>query len=191
MGSEIRNAGANPLQTEPRSEGVPGEEGTTFDKNSYCDFNANAALAVAGKDILLGVWSADGTKILAVGGQQSLTINRSADTVEITSKDTEGGWKSYIAGMKEWSIETEGIYVKNDESHKILSKAFDEGTPVCVKVYNNKEKKGMFGGLAVVTDYPLEAPHDDSTTYSMTLSGMGKLVDLSVNPVPEEKLPGK
>ena len=48
----------------------------------YCDFNASAAKAVAGKDILLAVWNADATKLLAVAGQQTLTINRSADEIE-------------------------------------------------------------------------------------------------------------
>lgn len=162
-----------------------------FDKNAYCDFTATAAKAMAGKDLLLAIWNEDGTQILAVGGQQSLTINRSADTVEITSKDTQGGWKSYIAGMKEWSIDTEGIYVKDDESHKILSKAFDAGDPVCIKVYDNKQKKGMFGGLAVITDYPIEAPYDDSVTYSMTFSGMGKLVDLTVTVPETDTIPGE
>lgn len=161
-----------------------------YDGGAYCDFSANAVKAMAGKDMLLGIWNADGTAILAVGGQQSLTINRSADTVEITSKDTDGGWKSYIAGTKEWSIDTDGIFVKDDESHKILSAAFDAGDPVCIKVYDNKAKKGMFGGLAIVTDYPIEAPYDDSVTYSMTFTGMGKLVDLSVEKPTTDTLPG-
>lgn len=165
-------------------------EPTGYDGGAYCDFSANAVKAMAGKDMLLGIWNADGTKILAVGGQQSLTINRSADTVEITSKDTDGGWKSYIAGTKEWSIDTDGIFVKDDESHKILSAAFDAGDPVCIKVYDNKAKKGMFGGLAIVTDYPIEAPYDDSVTYSMTFTGMGKLVDLSVEKPATDTLPG-
>lgn len=155
-----------------------------WDDEAYCDFSSGAAKATAGKDLLLAVWNDDGTKILAIGGQQSLTINRSADSVEVTSKDTEGGWKAFITGMKEWGIDTDGIYVADDESHKILSKAFDSGEPVCIKVYNNKTKKGMFGGLAAITDYPIEAPYDDSVTYSLTFSGMGKLVDLTVE-VPE------
>ena len=98
-----------------------------YDDNAYCDFSSNAAKAMAGKDLLLAIWNADGTEILAVGGQKSLTINRSADTIEITSKDTDGGWKSYIAGMKEWSIDSDGIYVKDDESHAVLSAAFEAG----------------------------------------------------------------
>lgn len=160
------------------------------DGGAYCDFSSTSAKAIAGKDIVLAVWSNDGAKLLAISGQQGLTINRSADSIEITSKDTEGGWKSKIAGMKEWSIDNDGLYVPNDESHTALSTAFEDGDPVCIKVYNNKDKKGMFGGLAVVTDYPIEAPFDDAATYSLTLEGMGALVDLIANPPTEDTAPG-
>ena len=159
------------------------------DNNAYCDFSSTAAKALAGKDILLAIWNATGDKLLAISGQQGLTINRSADSIEITSKDTEGGWKSKIAGMKEWSIDNDGLYVPNDESHAILSQAFENGDPVCLKVVNGKTKKGMFGGLAVITDYPLEAPHDDAVTYSLTFEGMGRLVDLLLSPVSPDTMP--
>lgn len=160
-----------------------------FDSNNYCDFTSTAAKAVAGKDILLCIWNMEGTELLAISGQQGLTINRSADSIEITSKDTQGGWKSYLTGMKEWSIDNDGLYVPSDQSHKILSQAFENGDPVCVKVVDGKRKVGMFGGLAVVTDYPIEAPHDDAVTYSITLSGMGALIDLSVDPATPDEMP--
>ena len=160
-----------------------------YDNNNYCDFSSSAAKAVAGKDILLAIWNMDGTKLLAISGQQGLTINRSADSIEITSKDTAGGWKSKIAGMKEWSIDNDGLYVPNDESHTILSQAFDNSDPVCIKIINGKTKVGMFGGLAVITDYPLEAPYDDAMTYSLTLEGMGALVDLLSEPVDPDTMP--
>lgn len=160
-----------------------------WDGEAYCDFSSSAARAIAGKDVLLAVWNKDGTSILAVAGQRGLTINRSADTIEVTTKDTAGGWKASIAGMKEWSIDTDGLYVKDDASHNVLSEAFENSDPVCIKVYDAKRKVGLFGGLAAVTDYPLEAPYDDSMTYSITLSGMGALVDLTRNPVQNETLP--
>lgn len=162
-----------------------------YDNNAYCDFSSSAAKAMAGANILLAVYDEDGTNLLAISGQQGLTINRSADSIEITSKDTEGGWKAKIAGMKEWSIDNDGIYVPNDESHTILSKAFDNGDPVCLKVIDKKNKKGMFGGLAVITDYPIEAPYDDSMTYSITFEGMGILVDLLNEPVSPDTMPNE
>lgn len=160
-----------------------------FDDGAYCDFTATSAKAVAGKDILLAIYNSDGSKLLAISGQQGLTINRSADSIEITSKDTAGGWKSKIAGMKEWSIDNDGLYVPGDESHSLLSAAFDNGDPVCLKVVNGKTKKGMFGGLAVITDYPLEAPYDDAMTYSLSLEGMGALYDLLTNTPTTDTMP--
>lgn len=150
-----------------------------FDNNVYCDFTSSATKAVAGKDILLCVFDESGTKLLAISGQQGLTINRSADSSEVTSKDTLGGWKAKISGMKEWSIDNDGLYVADSESHKTLGAAFESGDFVCLKVVNNKTKNAMFGGLAVITDYSLEAPHDDSMTYSASFEGSGPLVDLS------------
>ena len=160
-----------------------------YDNNAYCDFTSSAAKAVAGKNILLAIYNADGSKLLAISGQQGLTINRSADSIEITSKDTAGGWKSKIAGMKEWSIDNDGLYVPGDESHDLLSQAFENRDPICLKIINGKTKKGMFGGLAVITDYPLEAPYDDAMTYSLSLEGMGGLYDLARDPVTPDTMP--
>ena len=113
-----------------------------YDNNAYCDFTSTAAKAIAGKDILLCVYNETGDDLLAISGQQGLTINRSADSIEITSKDTQGGWKSKIAGMKEWSIDNDGIYALGDESHTVLSKAFENSDPVCIKVIDSKRKRG-------------------------------------------------
>lgn len=150
-----------------------------FENSLYCDFTAGAAQAVAGKDILLAVFDPTGVKLHAIAGQQGLTINRSKDSIEISSKDTVGGWKSKIGGMREWSMDNDGLYVSNHESHKALGKYFEGDEPVCLKVLDQKNKKALFGGLAIISDYSLEAPYDDAMTYSIKLDGSGALVDLT------------
>lgn len=151
-----------------------------FENHLYCDFDSSTTKAVAGKDIILAVFDSTGANLLAISGQKGLTINRSADSIEVTSKDTQGGWKSKIAGMKEWSVDNDGFYVPSHASHKALGTAFQNSDPVCIKIVNGKTKKSMFGGLAYVTDYSLEAPYDDGMTYSITLDGNGALVDFSL-----------
>ena len=146
---------------------------------SFAQFSQTATNAVAGKDILLAIYSADGTQVLAVCGQQGLTLNRSADSIEVTSKDTAGGWKAKLAGMKEWSIDTDGLYVLSDAAHRQLSAAFLNSTIVACKIFNAKTSTDLFGGFAAVTDYSLEAPFDDTMTFSITLEGAGPLVDLT------------
>lgn len=140
--------------------------------------------AIAGKDILLSVWNSTGSKLIAVAGQQGLTINRDKDTIEVTSKDSQG-WKQNIVGFKEWSIDNDGVYVRDHDSHKLMKEAFDGDDPVLIKVTNQKAKTDLFGGLALVTSYPIEAPYDDAVTYTVTLTGTGALVDLEDVPVPE------
>lgn len=154
-------------------------EVTGFEDQLYCDFSGSVAKAVAGKNILLAIFNSTGDKLLAIAGQQGLTINRSKDSIEITSKDTKGGWKSKIGGMKEWSIDNDGLYVRSDESHTELGKYFDGDDPVCIKVIDMQLKKGLFGGLCIVSDYSFEAPYDDAMTYSIKLDGMGALADLN------------
>lgn len=150
----------------------------TFDENVYCNFDSVAAQATAGKDVLLAIFNETGERLLAVAGQQGLSIKRSADSIDVSSKDTKGGWKSSITGMKEWSIDLNGVYVPTADSHKALGKAFNDTKPICIKIVNNKTKKGLYGGLATITSYDVEMPFDNAATYSLSLKGLGALVDL-------------
>lgn len=169
-------------------------DGTAYDKGAYCDFDT-AASVLAGKDILLAVWNSDGSKMLAISGQQNLTINRSAETIEINSKIVEGqdansaGWKDSLVGLREWSIDLDSLWVPTSDSHKALATAFDNGSPVCVKVYNAKTNKGIFAGLAIITDFPVEAPYDDSVTTSISLQGKGRLLDLTIHTIDTDTIP--
>ncbi|EOR25018.1 antigen A [Niallia nealsonii AAU1] len=143
----------------------------------YTELTGNLNKAIAGKDILLSIWDTTGSTLLAVAGQQGLTINRDKDTIEVTSKDSEG-WKQFLVGFKEWSIDNDGVYVRDHASHKKLKDLFDGDDPFLIKVTNQKAKTDMFGGLALLTSYPIEAPYDDAVTYTISLQGTGPLVDL-------------
>ncbi len=167
---------------------------TAYDGGAYCDFDT-AASVLAGKDILLAVWNSDGSKMLAISGQQSLTINRSAETIEINSKIVEGqdadssGWKDSVMGLKEWSIDLDSLWVPNSDSHKALATAFDNGNPICVKVYNRKTSKGIFAGLGVITEYNCEFPEDDGATASISIQGKGRLLDLTIHKIDTDTMP--
>ncbi|CAG9621093.1 phage major tail protein, TP901-1 family [Sutcliffiella rhizosphaerae] len=150
----------------------------------YQNLSSNLNKAIAGKDIVLSIWSTDGNSLLAVAGQQGLTINRDKDTFEVTSKDSNG-WKEFLGGFKEWSIDNDGIYVRSHDSHKLLKKIFEGDDPVLIKVTNQKTETDMFGGLAILQSYPIEAPYDDAVTYTASLQGTGALVDLEDNSQPD------
>lgn len=129
---------------------------------------------VKGIDFLVHVNT--GTDILPVytkvGGQRGATLNRSAETLETTSKDS-AGFKEFESAFKEWSIEADGLLVEADEGFKALEEAFMGSKKVKVQVATTSGSK--YEGLAIITDLPLEMPYDDMATYSVTLQGSGTL----------------
>lgn len=149
-----------------------------FENNLYCDFTDTTANAISGKDIILAVFSLDGSNLLAVSGQQSLTINLEKDVVEIDAKTTKGGWRTKLPGMKNWTVENDSLYIPTDESQKVLKASFDNDEMICIKVVNAKKEVALFGGIALVSELSIEAPSDDVATCSLTLEGNGALVDL-------------
>lgn len=126
-----------------------------------------AGTAVRGLNILVYVGSQ------VVGGQRGATLNRGSETLDVSNKATEGGWKEFIQGAKEWSIECDGILMASDTGYEALETAYLGGTPVEVKI--NDGGTWGFKGNAIITDFPVEAPYDDALSYSVTFQGTGAL----------------
>ncbi|MDT2261589.1 phage major tail protein, TP901-1 family [Paenibacillus larvae] len=117
------------------------------------------ATKLAGMKCKLFVGSAkEKGKILA--GQRSATISRSAETIDATSKDTEGYWKESLQGFKEWSIDADGVFVESDQAYKELEDAWLNSENV--KIYIELPSGRRYAGEATITDASLEMPYDDS-----------------------------
>lgn len=107
-----------------------------------------------------------------VAGQRNAALNRSADEVDFTSKDTEG-WYEGIPSFKNWGIDFDGLIVEDDEGYLALEEAFMNSE--IIKVQLTTAAGNKFSGFAYLTDFPIEAPYDAEATYSGTLQGTGKL----------------
>jgi TP901-1 family phage major tail protein len=112
-----------------------------------------------------------------LGGQRGATLNRSAELIDVTNKATGDGWKSSISGFKEWSVDCDGILVLDDTALAAIEAAFASGTAVIVEI--SDDSSWGWTGSAYITDFPVEAPYDDASTYSMTLQGDGALTAYS------------
>lgn len=133
---------------------------------------------IRGVDLLL---YAGTTKI---GGQKSTSISMSADTIDASCKDA-GDWYINISGPKQWSASCDGIVYLNDEGYKAAVNAFMNSTAITA-VFKNEAGTINYEGEAYITSLDLDAPYEDLTTYSMELSGAGKLKDktTTTNPNP-------
>ena len=71
-----------------------------------------AAMPTAGKNYLIylnvGTDETTNAEWLLLGGQRSGDVSRKADSIDASHKGS-GGWKSTIAGLKEWSIDLETL----------------------------------------------------------------------------------
>lgn len=129
-------------------------------------------MSMAGAKVVVKIL--DGTTEKVIAGQKGATLNRSAEPIETTSKSS-GGYKTFITGYKDWSVDCDGIYVADDAALAKLKAAFVDGEAVTVVIHNeatNEKEQGQ----VLITDFPMEAPFDDALTYSMTLQGSGPLV---------------
>lgn len=111
-----------------------------------------------------------------IGFQRGATLNRSSETLETTSKNSNG-YKEFEYGFKEWSIDADGLYSNSEISYQYLENAFMEGTKV--KVQFATPSGEQYEGMALITDMPLEAPYDDMATWSCAFTGSGELTKVT------------
>lgn len=124
-----------------------------------------------GVDILIEVEESEG-KFIPVGFQRGGTLNRDAETIDITNK-SDFGWANSEVGVLSWSIDCDGILVETDKALSMLEEAFLARRAVRSRI---KYPSGtVYVGKSIITSFPVEVPYDDVATYSMTLTGKGKL----------------
>lgn len=128
-------------------------------------------MAIVGSKVKVYIGAVATGKVLA--GQRSATLNRSAETIDTTTKDGNG-WAESEVGMKSWSIDCDGAFIESDVAYTELEAAFLAGANV--EVYVQFPSGAKYAGEAAITDFPLEFPFDDLVTYSISLQGSGALV---------------
>jgi TP901-1 family phage major tail protein len=116
----------------------------------------------------------DATTGQVLAGQRNATLSRSAESIEATSKDTEGFWKESLQGFKEFSIDADGAFVESDAAYTTLETAFINSENV--NVYIELPSGTKYEANCTITDFSLEMPYDDLVTYSISLQGSGALV---------------
>ncbi len=122
-------------------------------------------MAIAGKSGKVMIAAATVTDI----GNWSLDLG--VDVLEDTSLGDD--WKTFIAGLKEWSASAEGTWnVASDTAgQKALQDAFLAGNTVALKLYVNATNN--YSGNAIITGISIEDPVDDIVSFSVEFQGTG------------------
>ncbi|MED4619451.1 phage major tail protein, TP901-1 family [Priestia megaterium] len=134
------------------------------------------AKKVAGVDVLLKIKDTSGVDTI-LGGQTGCTLNREADTIDVTDK-TSGGFKSSLAGLISWSVDADGFVVLGDSAFEKIEEAFlnRQVVEVEIRVGASDDTNGVtYTGSGYLVDLPLEFSQDDAVTYSLSIEGASAL----------------
>lgn len=132
--------------------------------------------AFAGKDTLLYVAkTSTPLEWILVGGQKNAPISEKADSLDATDKSA-GLYSIKIPGMHSWSIDYDGLYVKDNEAVDILRELFLSNKPAYIRVEyaDGSYRQGWAAITAMSDSNDVTAVH----TLKITLEGYGALSDL-------------
>lgn len=106
--------------------------------------------------------------LTSIGG-----LELSADTIDVTTLDSDGGYREYIAGFKDaGEVSMEG-YLELDEGQQALYDLFESGeTEDFTILFPNNMGSWQFKG--VVTGFSTSADLEDPLSFSATIQVSGK-----------------
>lgn len=134
------------------------------------------------KVLIKGVGASGDFQSLA--GQRDATLNLELGEIDVSSKDSEGGWEEVIPGSRSWNISCSGAHV-TDGSVEIIEDSMlmvnhNEDTGM-LEVEITMPSGGDYSGKVLVTSFSKAMPHNDLVTYTLTLKGNGPLKRGTVN----------
>ncbi|MEE3070187.1 MAG: phage major tail protein, TP901-1 family [Pseudomonadota bacterium] len=130
--------------------------------------------AQAGKDLLIKVDQSGDGVFETIAGLRATRINFNAETVDVTSLESEGGWRELLggAGMKSASISGSGVFKDAATDERARQIFFDGETPAFQVVIPDF---GLVQGPFLVSSLEYAGSHDGEATYEIALSSAGAL----------------
>lgn len=126
------------------------------------------AKELRGADVLLKV---DG---VAVAGQRDCSLSMQGSDIDTTTK-TNGGWKTSLQGLKEWSMTMDAVnyYGEAAAGQRALKRAFIASQNIQVIMAFGDEE--VYMGEASITGLDMSGSMEDVSTSSITIKGASAL----------------
>jgi len=131
-------------------------------------------VAQNGKDLLVKV-DMDGNSVFqTVAGLRASRLSFNADTVDVTSLESTGGWRELLggAGVKSAAISGSGVFRDADTDERARQIFFDGQTPDFQVVIPDF---GIVEGPFMITAIEYAGSHDGEATYEMSMASAGEL----------------
>ncbi|MEZ5715457.1 MAG: phage major tail protein, TP901-1 family [Paracoccaceae bacterium] len=131
-------------------------------------------VAQSGKDLLIKVDLTGDGSFGTVAGLRATRISFNAESVDVTSLESQGGWRELLAGagVKSASISGSGVFKDAASDERARQIFFDGETPDFQVVIPDF---GTVEGAFQVTGLDYSGSHNGEASYELSLASAGAL----------------
>lgn len=127
-----------------------------------------------GKDLLIKVDMAGDGQFTTMAGLRATRVSFNAESVDVTSLESEGGWRELLAGagVKSAQLSGSGVFKDANTDERARQIFFDGETPDFQVIIPDF---GTVEGPFQVTSVEYAGSHDGEATYELSLASAGAL----------------
>ena len=127
-----------------------------------------------GKDLLIKVDLTGDGQFGTVAGLRATRISFNAESVDVTSLESQGGWRELLAGagVKSAAISGSGVFKDDASDERARQIFFDGETPEFQVIIPDF---GIVEGAFQVTGLDYAGAHNGEATYELSLASAGAL----------------
>ncbi len=128
----------------------------------------------SGKDLLVKIDLDSSGNFETVAGLRATRVNFNAESVDVTSLESSGGWRELLggAGVKSAGISGSGVFRDELVDERVRQVFFDGETPDFQVVIPDF---GIVEGPFQIASLEYAGTHDGEATYELSLSSAGQL----------------
>ena len=132
-----------------------------------------------GKDLLIKLDMIGDGQFLTLAGLRATRINLNAQTVDVTSLESAGGWRELLAGagMKTASLSGSGVFRDAATDARARQIFFDAEMPRFQVIIPDF---GVMEGKFQITALDYAGSHNGEATFEITLASAGQLTFLAL-----------
>ena len=128
----------------------------------------------------------NGSVLIAYATSGSVSINHSARE---TSNKEDLGWKTIMEGQRDWEISCEGMVafldldagaIAGTTMNELFTSNIATRTPLTISFESSETGDYKWSGSCYVSSISMDAPNEESTTYSCSFTGTAALTQASV-----------
>lgn len=128
-----------------------------------------------GKDLLVKVDLTGDGQFETIAGLRATRISFNAETVDVTSLESQGGWRELLggAGVKSAAISGAGVFRDANTDERARQIFFDGEVPAFQVVIPDF---GIIEGPFQITSIEYAGSHNGEATYDLSMSSAGQLL---------------